>query len=65
MENQNNNEEKKKAIRKTAGQLFVGCMFIGMALGWYFKAFNIGMFGGMGIGFIMSAVVYASMSSNK
>ena len=40
-------------------------MFIGMAIGWYSGAFNIGMFAGMGVGFIMMAVVVASAANKR
>ncbi len=42
-----------------------GGMFIGMAAGWYTGAFTIGLFAGMGIGFIMMAVVLVSASNKK
>ena len=58
-------DERKKTARKVGGLLFVGCMFLGMAAGFYFHAVQIGMFGGMGIGFIMMAVVTASSASKK
>lgn len=64
MENKTNDEKKKNA-KKIGGLLFTGCMFIGMAIGWYTQSFTIGLFGGMGVGFIMSAVVWASMSAGK
>ena len=64
METENNNDNKKNA-RKVGGLLFVGCMFIGMALGYYFGANKIGLFGGMGVGFIMMAVAQASLGNKK
>ncbi len=60
-----NNNERKKAARKVGGLLFVGCMFIGMAAGWYFEKPNIGMFGGMGLGFIMMAVSIMSEANRR
>ena len=64
METPNNRlEEKKKNARKVGGLLSVGCMFIGMAAGWYYDHLNIGMFAGMGIGFILMAVSYASLNN--
>lgn len=36
-----------------------GCMLLGMAIGWYFSAFLIGMFGGLGLGLLIAAVVRA------
>jgi hypothetical protein len=62
---ENNNNEAQKTARKVGGLLFIGCMFIGMAAGWYFGALNIGMFGGMGIGFIMMAVTWMSAANKK
>lgn len=57
--------EKKNLMneaRKTGGLLFVGSMFIGMAIGFYTGAFMLGLFGGMGVGFIMMGVVNLSES---
>lgn len=59
METQNNKDNQKSAS-KISGLLFVGSMFIGMALGSYFDDMRIGIFSGMGVGFVLSAVVYAS-----
>lgn len=58
-------KEKKKTTEKVAGLLFVGCMFIGMAAGWYFGSLLIGLFGGMGLGFILMAVVKMSEATKK
>ena len=63
METQNNNEDKSKAGKKIGGLLFTGCMFIGMAAGWYWGNLTIGLFAGMGVGFILMAVVVASNNS--
>ena len=65
METQIRNTDKKKEARKVGGLLFVGSMFIGMAIGWYSGHFNIGLFAGMGIGFIMMAVVIASEANKR
>ena len=54
-----------KEGRKAGGLLFVGCMFLGMAAGFYYGNFLIGLFGGMGLGFIMMAVTIASVSAKK
>ena len=65
METQTENTDKTKEAKKTGGLLFTGCMFIGMAIGWYSGAFNIGMFAGMGVSFIMMAVVIASAANKR
>lgn len=65
MENQTQPTNKIKEARKAGGLLFTGSMFMGMAAGWYYGNFTIGMFAGMGIGFILMAVVIASNASKK
>ena len=63
MEEENN--DTKSTARKVGGLLFTGCMFIGMAAGWYFGNLVIGMFAGMGIGFILMAVAKLSDANRK
>lgn len=65
MSDNTGSDERKKAARKAGGLLFVGCMFIGMAAGFYFDAMVIGLFGGMGLGFIMMAVVIMSDANKR
>lgn len=65
METQTQQTDKTKESKKAGGLLFTGSMFIGMAAGWYYGHMNIGMFAGMGIGFILMAVVIASNSAKK
>lgn len=62
---EDNKNEAKKEAQKVGGLLFVGCMFIGMAAGWYFGNMKTGMFGGMGLGFIMMAVAIVSAASKR
>jgi len=62
---ENNNTETQKTTIKVGGLLFVGCMFLGMAAGWYFGNMKIGMFSGMGLGFIMMAVVIMSAANKR
>ncbi len=52
----NNNDGDKKKI---AGALFVGCMFIGMGIGFLLHRMTAGLFIGMGIGFLASAAYQA------
>ena len=63
MEEQNDNG--KAAAKKVGGLLFVGCMFLGMAAGFYFHEVQIGLFGGMGMGFIMMAVAIMSAANKR
>jgi hypothetical protein len=65
MENQTTQTDKMKESRKAGGLMFVGSMFLGMAAGWYTGQFIIGMFAGMGIGFILMAVVIASQANKR
>lgn len=65
MNTQTEKTDKTKEARKIGGILFTGCMFIGMAIGWYSEALTIGMLAGMGLGFIMMAVVMVSATSKK
>ena len=65
METQTQQTDKTKESKKAGGLLFTGSMFIGMAAGWYYDHMNIGMFAGMGIGFILMAVVIISNSVKK
>lgn len=62
---QDTEKQKKKDAQKTGGLLFTGCMFIGMAMGWFFGHFQVCMFAGMGVGFIMMAVVIASQANKR
>lgn len=54
MEVINNNDDKNR--NKIAGALFVGCMFIGMGIGFLLDRMTGGLFIGMGVGFLASAI---------
>lgn len=54
--NNDNGGEKNKI----AGALFVGCLFIGMGIGFFLGKLLPGMFIGMGIGFLTSAAYRAT-----
>jgi hypothetical protein len=59
-----NNSDKKQNIQKASGLLVGGCLFLGMAAGWYFGKMLIGMFAGLGIGLILHGVIVLS-NANK
>ena len=65
MEPQNQQLEKTKAAGKAGGLLFIGSMFFGMAIGSYMGDVGMGTMGGMGLGFILMAVVVVSESNKK
>jgi uncharacterized membrane protein AbrB (regulator of aidB expression) len=48
--------ESNKETNNASGYIFVGCMFLGIALGQFLDEPGVGLMGGMGIGFILSAV---------
>lgn len=45
----------KKEKDKVTGVLFVGCMFVGMGIGFVLHQMPAGLFIGMGVGFLASA----------
>lgn len=65
METQETQKDKKKAAQKVGGLIFAGSIFIGMAAGWWLGDFKTGLFAGMGIGFVLMAVVILSQASKK
>jgi len=48
---------RKEKTKKATGLIFVGCMFVGMGIGYLFGQFMAGMYIGMGLGFITMAIV--------
>ncbi len=60
-------EDKDNAKMGTSigGVLFVGCMFIGAAIGMMYNALPIGAAFGMGVGFIALGVTWAYYTKRK
>jgi F0F1-type ATP synthase assembly protein I len=48
--------ENNKKENTIADYLFIGCMFLGIAIGQLLDEPGVGIMGGMGIGFILTAV---------
>lgn len=48
-------DTSQKEKTKTAGMLFAGCLFAGMAAGYFFHQMTVGVFAGLGLGFLASA----------
>ncbi len=47
------------------GYLFVGCMFIGMGIGKLVGSYGIGMYLGMGVGFICMAIAVLKLNKKN
>lgn len=52
---------KQDSMRKgISGLIFVGCLLVGMAIGFWFGNIVVGLFGGLGVGFIGMFIAYNS-----
>ena len=58
---EDNKQQKLKQKQTVGGILFVGCMFIGFGLGFYFYQIPVGLFIGMGVGFIAMGLTMVLM----
>jgi len=59
-------ENEKRATVMNSGTIFVGCMFIGLGLGFLLNAVTPGVLIGMGVGFIaMSIAKPQNRDTNK
>ena len=51
------NESKEPKKKGISGLVFVGCLMIGFAVGFLTGHIIVGLFGGLGVGFIAMAIV--------
>lgn len=51
------NEKQESKRKGISGLVFVGCLMIGLAVGFITGNIVAGLFGGLGVGFIAMAVV--------
>lgn len=58
---EDNTQQKQKQKQTVGGVLFTGCMFIGLGLGFYLDHIVVGLFIGMGVGFLAMALTWAFM----
>jgi len=49
--------EERKKRKGISGLVFVGCLMIGFAIGFLTGNILVGLFGGLGVGFIAMAIV--------
>ena len=55
------NEKQKPDRTGVSGLVFVGCLMLGLAVGFFIGNIVAGLFGGLGVGFIAMAI----LSRNK
>lgn len=51
-------KSKKMSYNQIGSLAFVGCMFVGMGIGFYIGNLVPAMFVGMGVGFAFKAILY-------
>ena len=52
-------DEKKQNSSTIAGVVFVGCFLIGLGLGILYNLTVVGLFLGMGVGFVSMGIIWA------
>lgn len=57
-------DEKNNINYKSGGLIFVGCMFIGMGIGYFLGDLKTGLFLGMGVGFLAMGFLTIRGSKN-
>ena len=55
----NTENEKKKTKSTLGGLVFVGCLMLGVGIGFIKYAVHVGALTGMGVGFIAMAAIWA------
>jgi len=50
---------------RSSNWIFVGCMFIGIAIGIYYNQVAVGTLLGMGVGFIARGLLYVNNEKNQ
>ncbi len=56
---------KANIFSQASSWVFIGFMFLGMAIGMYFNHTGIGILAGMGVGFIARAVIGLNTQKEK
>lgn len=57
------NEKQESKGKGISGLVFVGCLMLGLALGFLFNNIVVGLLGGLGVGFIGMAIARGSTGS--
>lgn len=56
----NEKQELKRKDNGIGGLVFVGCLLIGLATGFFIGNIVVGLFGGLGVGFVAMAIAMAN-----
>ena len=57
--------DSSKTRATVGGIIFTGCMFIGLGLGFYFNNILVGLFLGMGTGFVAMGIAWALIKKDR
>ncbi len=58
-------KQESRSTMVNSGSVFVGCMFIGMGIGFIFNAITPGVLIGMGVGFIWMSLLKREKDDNQ
>jgi hypothetical protein len=53
-------EEQESSRKEVGGLIFVGCLLLGLAIGFLIGNMAVGIFGGLGVGFIAMGIALVS-----